>query len=226
MKRVDTHNNFFFFTAALVFLLLFSAVMHSTPMVEQDRLFQIVIFLTELVAFFSLNLSRQWRYFVGVMLLWMLASNLLHEFTDMTISPLTRLVAMLIFFCGMAYSAARQVLFSGDIEPNTIVGAGAVYLLLGLIWSVMYLIALEYWPNGFNGIDYRDWDDNFSVAAYYSYVTMTSLGYGDISPLTPVAQILVILEAVTGMFYMAVVVASLIGGLMRGGSPLDSSQQS
>ena len=46
---------------------------------------------------------------------------------------------------------------------------------------------------------------------YFSFVTLTTLGYGDISPATPIAEVLVILEAVTGMFYFAIVVASLIG---------------
>ena len=44
-----------------------------------------------------------------------------------------------------------------------------------------------------------------------SFVTLATLGYGDISPASPIAQVIVILEAVTGTFYMAIVVASLIG---------------
>ena len=53
------------------------------------------------------------------------------------------------------------------------------------------------------------------IMSYFSFVTLTTLGYGDISPLTPVTQVLVILEAITGMFYLAVIVASLIGGSRR-----------
>lgn len=75
------------------------------------------------------------------------------------------------------------------------------------------------------GVESGAWPDNMFTMTYFSFVTLATLGYGDISPLTPVAQSLVILEAVTGMFYMAVVVASLIGGLKRGGTPLDSSQK-
>ncbi|MCV5959457.1 potassium channel family protein, partial [Escherichia coli] len=46
--------------------------------------------------------------------------------------------------------------------------------------------------------------------AYFSFVTLTTLGYGDISPLTPLAQVVVYLEAITGVFYMAIVVSSLV----------------
>jgi hypothetical protein len=48
-------------------------------------------------------------------------------------------------------------------------------------------------------------------AVYYSFVTMTTLGFGDISPLQPLARYLTYLEAVTGQFYIAILVASLIG---------------
>ncbi|WP_254662444.1 potassium channel family protein, partial [Vibrio parahaemolyticus] len=54
------------------------------------------------------------------------------------------------------------------------------------------------------------WEDNFSNSAYFSFVTLTTLGYGDISLVTPIAKTLVYLESVVGVFYMAVVVSSLV----------------
>jgi voltage-gated potassium channel len=56
----------------------------------------------------------------------------------------------------------------------------------------------------------QDWADNFPISTYFSYVTLTTLGYGDISPAAPVSRVLVYLEAISGTFYMAVVVASLV----------------
>jgi voltage-gated potassium channel Kch len=87
----------------------------------------------------------------------------------------------------------------------------AIFLLLGLIWATLYLIVLEFSPTAFNGIVARGWVENFPLASYFSYVTLTTLGYGDISPAEPVSRVLVYLEAITGAFYMAVVVASLVG---------------
>nr|WP_269764034.1 potassium channel family protein [Shewanella benthica] len=46
--------------------------------------------------------------------------------------------------------------------------------------------------------------------AYFSFVTLTTLGYGDISPISPFSQVLVYMEAIAGVFYMAIVVASLV----------------
>ncbi|MCB1690254.1 MAG: two pore domain potassium channel family protein [Halioglobus sp.] len=218
MRRIHSHNNFYFFTASLVILLLASAFVSSTPAGEGHLLLQVLMFATELVAYFSLNLSRRWRIFVGVMLLSLMASTVMREFTDWSAQPLIGLGASLVFYCGMAYAAARQVLFSGDIEPNTIVGTVAVYLLLGLIWTVLYLMALEVWPTGINGIAYQDWHDNFGITTYFSYVTLSTLGYGDITAALPVTRTLAFLEAITGTFYMAVVVASMIGRVSKSSS--------
>ena len=90
-----------------------------------------------------------------------------------------------------------------------------MYLLLALIWTVLYLIALEFWPTAINGIQYRDWRDNFGEVAYYSYITMTTVGYGEITPAIPVTRTLAYLQAITGTFYMAIVVASMVGGFSR-----------
>ena len=211
MKTIHTHNNFFYFTASLVILLLVSAFVSSSPPGEDHLVLEALMFITELVAYFSLNLSGKWRAFVGLMLALLMASNLLRHFTEWHAAPLVGLGVSLIFYCGMAYAAARQVLFIGDIELNTVIGTVAVYLLLGIIWSVLYLIALEFWPAGIKGIEYQDWRDNFGNTAYFSYVTMTTLGYGDFSPAIPITRALAYLQAITGTFYMAVVVASMVG---------------
>jgi voltage-gated potassium channel Kch len=90
-----------------------------------------------------------------------------------------------------------------------------MYLLIGLIWASVFLIILHFTPDAFRGMEVRDYADNFSVAVYFSFVTMTSLGYGDISPAEPIAQVATILAAISGAFYMAVVVATLVGARAR-----------
>jgi voltage-gated potassium channel Kch len=66
-------------------------------------------------------------------------------------------------------------------------------------------------PGAFNGLEQVIWYENFADVAYYSFVTLTTLGYGDISPVIPIARFLVYMEAIVGVFYMAILVASLIG---------------
>lgn len=114
------------------------------------------------------------------------------------------------FFFGTFKSIARQILFTGHVNSNKVIGSVALFLLLGLMWAIAYLILLEFSPEAFTGMEAISWGQNFSNAAYFSFVTLTTLGYGDISPLTPLAQVVVYLEAITGVFYMAIVVSSLV----------------
>ncbi|MCP4331206.1 MAG: two pore domain potassium channel family protein [Gammaproteobacteria bacterium] len=82
--------------------------------------------------------------------------------------------------------------------------------MIGLIWALLYLFLAQTIPGAFNGLNQAVWHDNFADVAYYSFVTLTTLGYGDISPVTPMVRFLVYMEAIPGVFYMAILAASLI----------------
>jgi len=105
------------------------------------------------------------------------------------------------------------VLLTGKVDLNIIVGSVALYIIIGYIFSIFYTLLLEFRPMAFKGIEVAAWYDNLPTTTYFSFVTLTTLGYGDISPAIPLAQVIVILEAVTGMFYLAAIVASLIGSM-------------
>ena len=106
--------------------------------------------------------------------------------------------------------AFKQVFFIGDIDGNKIVGSLTLYILLGLIWATIYLLLLVLDPQAFSGIEIGHWQEIFSRVAYYSFVTLTTLGYGDILPANHIAEFFVYMEAIVGVFYMAIIVSSLI----------------
>ena len=211
MKGVTENNNFIYFTFALMVLLLCSAVVDSMPDGQNFMVVEVVILVTQIVAFISLDFGTRWRWFVAISFAIILGSNTLRYYTDWSAAPILALTFTLLFYTGVAYSVSRRVLFSGKVTTNVVVGALAIYLLLGLIWATLYLISMEFFPDAFNGITHIYWGDNFTNALYYSFVTMTSLGYGEITPAIPLTRTLAYLQAVIGAFYMAVVVASLVG---------------
>jgi voltage-gated potassium channel len=211
MQAVTESNNFTYLIISLVGLLLSSALIDTVPGFATHLFLQGIVFLTFAVGYRSLNFGLRWRRFVTVLLLLLIVSNLAHEFTNWGYSGILGLLVMVIYFMGAAYRSAQQVLFSGRIDQNIIVGSIAIFLLLGLIWATLYLVVLEFSATAFNGMPAGDWVENFSTACYFSYVTLTTLGYGDISPAEPVSRVLVYFEAITGAFYMAIVVASLVG---------------
>ena len=119
--------------------------------------------------------------------------------------------AMFGFLLLAIRSALRQVVFSTEINANRLYGAVCVYLMLGVLWALMYSALGELNPNAFAGAlpdNAEKWGLDWF---YYSFVTLTTLGYGDILPVSATARALAYSEAVVGVFYMAMLVAALVG---------------
>ena len=108
----------------------------------------------------------------------------------------------------------KQIAMETDINPNRVVGAVCVYLLLGVIWAVAYTMLEMISPGSFGGftpLQGRGWDSEW---LYFSFVTMTTLGYGDILPVSATARVLAYMQAVFGQLYVAILVAGLVSALI------------
>ena len=101
----------------------------------------------------------------------------------------------------------KQFLVSGRTASHRISGAIVVYLLIGVVWARLYQIAGLLIPGAFHMEDGRA---TLSSYLYFSFVTLATIGYGDISPIHPVTRNLAIVEAVTGQMYIAVLIARLV----------------
>ncbi len=101
----------------------------------------------------------------------------------------------------------KQFLVSGRTASNRIGGAIVVYLLMGILWSRFYYIAGLTIPGAFHT---PDGIATITSYVYFSFVTLATIGYGDISPVHPVARNLAILEAITGQMYIAILIAWLV----------------
>jgi hypothetical protein len=87
--------------------------------------------------------------------------------------------------------------------------AVCVYFFIGLMWSFVFSVLESLQPGSFRfgqGLT-----ANVKNFIYYSFVTQTTLGYGDITPVTPPARNLSVLEAIIGQLYLAVLIARLVG---------------
>ena len=131
-----------------------------------------------------------------------------------------------IFFLGfVAVMILRVILTQGNISLDSIFGAICAYLLLGMAWGSLYSVIEVSQPGSFQAAGkmadaLKSTESRGSVLVYYSFVTMTTVGYGDITPVSPPARTLSWLEAMMGQFYIAVLVAFLVGirisqGLVR-----------
>jgi hypothetical protein len=106
---------------------------------------------------------------------------------------------------------ARAVFAPGQVTFHRVVGAVLLYLNIGLIFVALFCFLELLVPSAFTGL--APLQDNLGVAAnliYFSFVTLTSVGYGDIVPLHPFARGLANVEAIIGQLYPATLLARLV----------------
>ncbi|MEZ9199183.1 potassium channel family protein [Shewanella sp. 10N.286.54.B9] len=209
-RKINSDNNFYYMTAALVVLLLSAALVKSVAQGMLEAVLEGIIAVTFLVCVVSLGIDKSWKRFMQALIIVWVMLVLLKKFLAIPYLNVLMLVLMFAFFWGTFSSIARQILFSGSVNSNKVVGSIALFLLLGLQWALIYLLILALSPNAFTGVEQGVWGQNFSQMAYFSFVTLTTLGFGDISPNSAFAQVVVYMEAIAGVFYMAIVVASLV----------------
>ncbi len=210
MKQITKKNNFVYLFFSLVIFLFSASVIIDFPGSVGDDVFSIVTIFMLIVSLRSLKTERTWTKAVYVLIVFFIFSTVLGKFFDHQYLGYVVLVTLLIFFTGSFASSVKQVLTVGDIDGNKLIGSLSLYILLGLIWTVIYMLLLTIDPQSFSGVETSNWQQSFSRMAYYSFVTLTTLGYGDILPTNHVAEFFVYMEAIIGVFYMAVIVSSLI----------------
>ena len=97
---------------------------------------------------------------------------------------------------------------SKEVDADTVIGGICIYLLIGFAWIGVYMLVETLQPGSFRGMSGASkWPDFF----FFSFVTLTTLGYGDIVPLTTKARSLATLEAIFGVLYLAVLISRLVG---------------
>jgi hypothetical protein len=107
----------------------------------------------------------------------------------------------------------RYVITTRRASLDTIFAAVVAYLLIGIGFTLLYTMLLGLDPQAFNVADRPGFDERAALPSplvYFSFVTIATLGYGDITPQLPLPQILAALEAVIGQFYIAIVIAWLV----------------
>jgi voltage-gated potassium channel len=212
VRAVSQRDNFIWLLFGLVFLLFSGAVLEQMNFARGQRLINFSLSVTLVAAVWSMEQQRDhWSrsrialtLIVGAM---MLGDTLFRDYR----LTLFQLSFIIIFLSTTTYLACRQVLFSGNVDGNKIIGAICIYLLMGLVWAFAYLLCEELQPGSLAGLQHKDWHQNLQDVIYFSFVTLTTLGYGDMSPLQPLPRFLAYIQAVTGQFYVAILVASLIG---------------
>jgi hypothetical protein len=209
----------------------------TRPVIGNNRLaltiFSIVIMAVLILGLYTIQVDelvgeerkllaeRKRRSIIG----WVLALAAMAERLSMFVSPNHQLgvvgsICWLLFFAFITWNELRAVLRQREVTSETISMSISVYLLLGLTWGFLYSLIYLLEPHAFSfaatdvlttGLPTGKQEPVFPVLIYFSLVTLTTIGYGDISPLTMKARYAAIAEGVTGQFYLAILVARLVG---------------
>ena len=121
------------------------------------------------------------------------------------------LVFRLLYYLLIFGSIMGYVLDRGPVTGDKIAGAISAYLLMGIIWSVVYSLFFHIQPESFMIPEHLQADGiNNLRQLYFSFTTLTTLGYGDIIPQTHAAQSYAVIEAACGQVFLTVLVARLV----------------
>ena len=114
-----------------------------------------------------------------------------------------------IFLIQLLFMIWTHIKKENEVTIELIMAAACAYILLGLVWAHAFYLLEIFHPNSFKAAE-NPVDDIWNFY-YFSFVTLTTMGYGDILAITKSARALAILEAITGQLYLAILISRLVG---------------
>jgi voltage-gated potassium channel Kch len=137
------------------------------------------------------------------------------EYQPSTTLIATMLVGYIVVFTILVIALSEDVFRDGPVDMNRIIGASCIYFVLGLVWALVYSLLETVQPGSFRFYDALGSgglvQDKVSEFIYFSNVTLTTLGYGDIVPISQPARMFASLEAIVGQLYVAIIIARMVG---------------
>jgi Ion channel len=129
--------------------------------------------------------------------------------------PIMFRVLSLIYIIFLTYTIGavlHYLLVKGPVTADKLHGALAGFIMLAFLWAFLYTLLEDIFPHSFSiGNGDTDKGNLFYLFLYFSFTTLTTVGFGDIAPITHQARSLVIIEQLIGVFFVAVLIARLAG---------------
>ena len=158
----------------------------------------------------TLYLSRKEIYFLRVIAVIAFSCSIINlfEFSQFSIyiSALGYLGYALFMILAILV-IQKRITAAKKVDQDIIRGSICIYLILGFLWGTSYLIIWYLDATAFKGLDAGNAKQQLF---YFSFTTLTTIGYGDISPVNPLAMTLANLEGIVGQLYPAIVIAKLV----------------
>ncbi len=162
-------------------------------------------------AVYAVNKVHNQRNIAMVLLVPLLVMYWLGIYDIITFSRLGAHLLFTVYYGLLVYSFAFQIRHAPRVTINVLYATFSLYLIIGLFWGSIYALLYHVSPGSYGGILLDGSQNTAHTFNYFSFVTLTTLGYGDITPQTAGAAALCQMEAIVGQFYTAVLVAWLVG---------------
>jgi len=182
-------------------------------------LLEISLSIVLLSSLYAASLTRRTFNIALVLLIPALLISWLHYLNISSQLFVLAHIFMLFFLLYTTGVVLADVLREGEVTVDKIFGAVSGYLLIGLTWAFVFILLEWFMPGSirtmeaFKGLFTDDMVQRSDIGKfiYFSFVSMTTLGYGDVVPANPPARAFAFLEATMGQMYLAVLVARLVG---------------
>jgi hypothetical protein len=173
----------------------------------------LLVVLALLTGYIILSVRKKTRPLFGALFLVALLSQALQFFEVAQQSHGLRVIHFVIFtafFTLVTATIIIQVWKTREVDAKLVFGVMGGYISLGLV-AFFLLLAIEFaHPGSFNGIE-AGAASSFEDLLYYTYITLMTIGYGDISPTTPLAKKAAVLIGLWGQFYLVIITALVVG---------------
>jgi Ion channel len=185
------------------------------PFVEEvkggDVIVSILLSLVLLSAVLAVA-DRKGVFFIALVLAIPAIAGRINHFRPDLVPPPVFLVAGLALIAFVVANLLRFVLRAPSVNTEVLCASISAYLMLGLLWTVAYWLVAQVTPNAFafnTATGTKETMAGFN-SFYFSFITLSTVGYGDITPVSRIARWLAATEAMTGLLYVTVLIARLV----------------
>ena len=200
-KHFTRDSNLFLLIQIFIFIFVIPIFPPSWHRIMGTIFFSLIFF----TAIFALD---TWRRIMFILAIVAFVTEWITELTHMPILNYISLVINILFFQIIVIKLIIQVAKSKKADGGVILESINGYLMMGLMFTTWVAIAMIYDPAAFS---FNTDNPTFMDFSYFTFVTMTTLGYGEITPILPFARSISILISTSGQIYIAVIIAMLVG---------------
>jgi len=202
--------------SAVQLLMALGLFFACAPFVEEikggDLIISVLLSLVLLAAILAVAGSRRTLIVALLLAVPTLAAKWANHFRPDLVPAGVFLIGGLLMFIFVVAQLLRFVLRAPSVTTEVLCASISAYLMLGLIWTLAYWLVDRLTPGGAFAFNTSGGERSINgfTGFYFSFVTLSTVGYGDITPVSRIARWLAAMEAMTGLLYVAVLIARLV----------------